>query len=212
MGSLRRFYTRIENEEIIQTYFFVLNSSPIEDECPVCYEVKNIETLSCHECKKCFHLDCIESWFKTNTGRTCPHCRTKWKFEIDIQEKPVPIHIELNQFTPIYRTRARDNSSSIIPRHRRDLTVRGTISGNIENRNNYPHHTIFPVNLRRSNEFEIEANIYRQNTVYSLFAGPAEAYIVNTTNDRPMDVRSITNGINGTNGTNSPYLNWHRSF
>lgn len=130
--SLRRFYTRIENEETIQVYFFILNDTPIE-ECPICYETKNIETLSCHQCEKGFHLDCIESWFQTNTDRTCPHCRAKWKFEIDITEKPriLPIHVELDQYTPMPSYRLDRNNHNHNNRRRNGLTVMGSISGSI---------------------------------------------------------------------------------
>jgi hypothetical protein len=136
--SLRRFYTRIENEETIQYYFFVLNLFTFtltdDHDCLVCLDkIKNNDYVICHECKKALHLTCLEGWFNINNERKCPHCRSKWKFEIDIIEKPHKIMIELDNY-------------SVIPNYKNDyivennrITIRGSITGpiNINNRFGY---------------------------------------------------------------------------
>jgi hypothetical protein len=125
--SLRRFYNRIEGEEAICQYFFILNLIHVEEDCLICLEaIKHPEeNVECHECNKILHLSCIERWFAQNDMRKCPHCRTNWKFEIDIVEKPKPIIVELDDYSimPTYnQTRtSRDR-----------ITTRGSITGNIE--------------------------------------------------------------------------------
>jgi hypothetical protein len=133
--SLRRFYRRINTEEVIQNIFFVLNTASIKDECPICYEqINDSENSICHECKKPMHLSCIESWFNTNEMRTCPHCRSNWKFEIDIIEKPKPIYIELGEYSEMPDYRRTSDQVSV-----NRLTVRGSVSGSI-NRQTHTNH------------------------------------------------------------------------
>ncbi len=117
--SLRRFYRRIESEDVIQQIFFILNT-PTEDDCIICFdEIKNIENVACHKCNKPIHLSCIERWFNTNNLRTCPHCRSNWKFEIDIIDRQIPIYIQLDDYSEIRNYR------------QNRLIVRGSISGPI---------------------------------------------------------------------------------
>ena len=117
--SLRIFYTKIDHNEVIQQIFFILNLTCVEKEdCLVCYEqINDSENVICHQCKKPMHLLCIEKWFDTNKQRFCPHCRTTWKFEIDIVEKVCSKYIELGEY-------------SIVPNYKKNyLTVRGSIRG-----------------------------------------------------------------------------------
>ncbi len=116
--SLRRLYKRIVTDEAIQNIYFVLNTFFVQEDCLVCLEqVGHSENVICRECKQSMHLTCINGWFDTNEMRTCPHCRTNWKFEIDITEV---IYVELEDYSemPKYRNRNR-------------LTVRGSITGPI---------------------------------------------------------------------------------
>jgi hypothetical protein len=127
--SIRRFYTQIEGDEAIQQIYFVLNLYPVEEEedCIICMEAISLhattpgkENVICHVCEKPFHISCIETWFRTNNLRKCAHCRTNWKFEIDIIELPKTI-VELDDY-------------SVIPTYRRvnnRITVRGSIAGDI---------------------------------------------------------------------------------
>ena len=174
--SLRRFYTTEETDEAVQTYFFILSQVLCTEECPVCFETtENKENVLCHECEKCFHLNCIEEWFETNTSRPCPHCRTPWKFEIDIVVKEPPTYIELDEYTPMpdYR-RCNTNTSQRNQHNQRNtnqynrytipnLTVRGSIAGrinrpgsrNISEMQNLVT-TILPTNVDHMNSRRIE--------------------------------------------------------
>lgn len=132
--SLRRFYLRIDEEKVCREYFFILNevNENKDDECLNCYDkINNIENVKCHICHKCFHIECMESWFKSDSGklaRTCPHCRSKWKFEIDIMEKP--IIIETDEFTHMPKYKLSLNS-------RNDrITINGSISGPVHDNYN----------------------------------------------------------------------------
>lgn len=125
--SLRRYYTYIEHKEVIEQIFFILNSQNLENDqdCLICYENINEENVICHKCHINLHLKCIKEWFINNTSRKCPHCRTNWKFEIDIIEKPKPIQVELTEY-------------SILPNRKRNITtVNGSISGRIPISNRY---------------------------------------------------------------------------
>lgn len=126
MAPLRRFYKRIEKDEVIQEIFFILNLKPVTDDCLICFE--KIEQLSenvvCDECNKPFHTKCMEKWFNSNQTRKCPHCRNNWKFEIDIIEIEI-LKVELDEH-------------SILPSYSKSknkLTVRGSIAGEISRQN-----------------------------------------------------------------------------
>jgi len=154
---IRRFYKQIEDKEIIQRFFFILNLLYIEEECLICYECiqdkqdkqneqneqeQNEENIMCHECNKVMHISCIEKWFEENNKRTCPHCRTKWKFEIDIIEKPAPVYIELDEYSLIPNYKNRNNT----------LTTMGTISGPINARvNNNNNNNIYQTYIQGVN-------------------------------------------------------------
>jgi hypothetical protein len=165
--SVRRFYRRIERGEAIQQIFFILNLTLVEDECLICYEKieEHEETIQdnviCHECNKAMHLTCIERWFNENNFRKCPHCRTNWKFEIDITEKPKPIRIQLDDYSvlPRYRNQDRDNEQeqeaeelhTIFNNRRQRLTVMGSIAG--------------PIHNERFNDYETITNITGAGTI-----------------------------------------------
>jgi len=126
--SFRRFYKKIETDEAIQHIFFVLNLCIVKDECLICFEhIKNSENVVCHECKKPIHMTCIKEWFNVNETRNCPHCRSNWKFEIDITEKPIYIG---DYLTGDYST---------VPDYKNGdkITIRGSISGPITFTNEY---------------------------------------------------------------------------
>jgi hypothetical protein len=100
-----RFYKSIKGTYFEQQLFFIINQKNIEDDCPICYaEIDDPENVACHQCNKAFHLSCLESWFKFSIS-ICPHCRTKWKFEIKIK-KQIHNKIELKDYSimPNYTT------------------------------------------------------------------------------------------------------------
>jgi len=121
--ALRRYYMRLETDEAVQLIFFVLNVSWVDDDCPVCFDkINDSDSVVCHQCNKPLHLTCVELWFNTNVLRICPHCRSSWKFEIEIEEKVAdPYTVELDEHTPM----------PIFNTYRNRYIVRGSISGHI---------------------------------------------------------------------------------
>lgn len=126
--SLRRFYRQVEGEEAVQQIFFVLNIFPTNEDCLICFESlkKNQDNVMCNKCNKTMHISCVTEWFDKNDMRKCPHCRSSWKFEIDIIEKQkTPIVLDNYSEMPKYRGRG-------YYRHHSRITMRGSISGPID--------------------------------------------------------------------------------
>lgn len=116
--TLRRFYNKIEREEVVCQFFFILNTVINKydcEDCLICFEGIKYpeENVKCHECHKILHLSCVDKWFTQNNMRKCPHCRTNWKFEIDIVEKETE-----QEWTAKSRSR---------------ITIKGSIAGPIQN-------------------------------------------------------------------------------
>jgi len=124
--SLRRFYRRITEYGVTQNVFFLLDTCPTsEEECLICFEkIQQTENVVCKKCNKPLHITCIEKWFDTNNKRTCPHCRTNWKFEIELQFVSC---VYLDEYT-------------IMPRKTNRFIINGSINGQIPHLHNQFSH------------------------------------------------------------------------
>lgn len=165
--SLRRFYRRIEGEEADQQIFFILNLYPVHEECLICYETIEQENVICHECSKPIHLSCLEQWFSENETRKCPHCRSNWRFEIDIIERHQDI-IELDEYSVLPRYRNRNKNK---------ITVAGSISGHVptrlENRiNDFIYRGTVTINNNNHTSLTINNTRTINNTVDNHFLEP----------------------------------------
>lgn len=53
----------------------------INDICTICHEDINGDLdVSINKCSHSFHTQCINKWFRHTLNRSCPLCRTKWKY------------------------------------------------------------------------------------------------------------------------------------
>ena len=68
------------------------------NECSICLEICDKNSLTLKECNHKFHKSCLENWMLKKNN--CPICRTKLNYTFEIKFKPQWIHnryiIELN--------------------------------------------------------------------------------------------------------------------
>lgn len=101
----RTFYSSIRcvDKTIVQKLYIGIASQDGDGEndeddevCLICYDnsnnsndgdnSSNNHSTNCRVCGKIMHICCLVEWFEVNIKRICPHCRSGWKFSVDIVE------------------------------------------------------------------------------------------------------------------------------
>lgn len=86
----RQFYSSTRCSNYIVQNMYICVRQQIDDEvCLVCCDDCDDNTdphANCRVCDKVMHISCLVRWFTVNNQRICPHCRSGWKFSVDVVE------------------------------------------------------------------------------------------------------------------------------
>lgn len=79
----------LDNDKIIARVYYTVASC--SNECIICYDNDSEEQCTiCNVCHKSMHIGCIDRWFNDRYDKTCPHCISIWKFDVDIHDAQYP--------------------------------------------------------------------------------------------------------------------------